>query len=171
MATIPQLGLMVVQTISWVFINSIWRPKFNHVVLTKNGSGLCVWPTWRLTGSLISMVCWARLGGQQWARVAGGQRGERSWLRGSRLGSLCGSLWPPVHGAALRRTLWRVVLGDIKRSWETLRNVLLYVLGNLLGRALKVTLRSTPSFLRRLLLPFLDVLLVFTLQVCILHMC
>lgn len=61
--TTHQLGLIVIGAKSLVFINTIWRPIFHHVVLRRNGSAFCVWPTCRLTRSLISMVCWARLGG------------------------------------------------------------------------------------------------------------
>lgn len=87
----------------------------------------------------------------------------------SRLGSLCGTLWHPMHRAVLCRTLWRVVLRDVMRRWQTLRIVLLRVLGHLLGGALKVALRGIHSCLGLLLLLIFNVLLLFTLLMCILH--
>lgn len=58
-----QLGLMVCGAEGLVFINTIWSPRFHHGVLWRNGSAFCVRSTCRLTRSLISTVCWARLGG------------------------------------------------------------------------------------------------------------
>lgn len=61
--TAHQRGLMVIGAKSLVFINTILRPRFHCGVLWRNGSALCVWSTCRLTRSLISMVCWARVRG------------------------------------------------------------------------------------------------------------
>lgn len=72
-------------------------------------------------------------------------------MRGSRLGSLCGTLWHPVHGTALCRA-WRGVLGDAMREKERAYR---------LGRALRGALgRHALARLRSLLL---------TLPVCILY--
>lgn len=38
--------------------------------------------------------------------MTGWQRGERGRLGGSRLGSLSGTVWRPVHGAVLCGALW-----------------------------------------------------------------
>lgn len=59
--TNDHLGLMAIGAKSLVFINTIWRPRF-HYVLRRSGVAVCVQSTCRLTRSLISMVCWARLG-------------------------------------------------------------------------------------------------------------
>lgn len=61
--TTHQLGLMAIGAKSLVFINTIWSPRFHHRVLWRNGSAFCIRSTCRLTRSLISMVCWTRLGG------------------------------------------------------------------------------------------------------------
>lgn len=59
--TTDHLGLMVIGAKVLVFINTIWRPRLHHV-LWRSGIAVCVLSTCGLTRSLISMVCWARLG-------------------------------------------------------------------------------------------------------------
>lgn len=54
--TSHQLGLMLIGAKSLVFIDTVWRPGFHHV-LWGNGSAVCVRSTCRLTRSLISVVC------------------------------------------------------------------------------------------------------------------
>lgn len=110
-----KLGLMVIGAKSLVFIDNIGLPRCHHSVLWRNGSAVRVRPTSRLTRSLITMVCWARLGGQQWGRMTGWQRGERGWLWRSRLSSLSCTLWRPMYGAVLCRALWRDALGCMMR--------------------------------------------------------
>lgn len=56
-------GLMLIGTESLLFINTIWRARFHCRLLRRNGRSFCVRATCRLTRSLISMVCWARVGG------------------------------------------------------------------------------------------------------------
>lgn len=63
LVTSHQHGLMVIGAKSLVFINTIRSPRFHYGVLWRASSALCVRSTCRLTRSLISMVCWAGLGG------------------------------------------------------------------------------------------------------------
>lgn len=129
---------------SLLFITTILGSSFQNLVLQRTSSILCISSTGRLTGSLISMVCWAWLGGQLRVRMTRWQRGERHWLKRSR-----------QSRAVLCRALWRGIMGEMMRG--------LFV--HLLGRALRQALgRARLGFLRLLLFDLL-----FTLLMSVLH--
>lgn len=58
-----QLGSMVIGAKILLFINNTRRPGFHHCVLRRDGGTFCIRFACRLAGSLITVVCWARLGG------------------------------------------------------------------------------------------------------------